>query len=81
MMSAARKRRKRRTLLLRDGASCAYCGRPAGTGEPFSRLTIDHVIPVSRGGTDALTNLRVACRACNRAKADQMPEDFAKAGA
>jgi 5-methylcytosine-specific restriction endonuclease McrA len=80
-MSAARKRRKRRTLLLRDGASCVYCGRQLGTGEPFSRLTFDHVVPVSRGGGNALTNLVLACKPCNRAKADQMLEDFAKAAA
>lgn len=74
-MGGARRRRKRRALLLRDGATCAYCGRVLGTGLPFSRPTLDHVVPVVRGGTDALANLVLACRPCNLAKADTFPKE------
>jgi hypothetical protein len=70
-MSASVRDRKRRALIRRDGATCAYCGRPLGTGLPYSRPTLDHVVPVSRGGGDALTNLVLACKPCNRAKADK----------
>jgi 5-methylcytosine-specific restriction endonuclease McrA len=73
-MNSKTRRRRFRALIRRDGAACAYCGRPAGTGEPFSRLSVDHVIPVSRGGTDALTNLVLACRACNCAKGARLWE-------
>lgn len=42
----------------RDGYKCKKCG----TG---SDLTIDHIIPVSKGGTNVDTNLRTMCRRCN----------------
>jgi len=66
-VGGAGKRRKRRALLRRDGAACAYCGRPFGTGLPFSRPTIEHVVPLARGGSNALTNLVLACKPCNYA--------------
>lgn len=47
----------------RDGHACIYCG----TTED---LTIDHDMPQSRGGTDEITNLLTACRACNAGKRD-----------
>ena len=40
---------------------CAYCGRPRSGG-------IDHIVPVSDGGTDALDNLTGACASCNSGK-------------
>ena len=39
------------------GRPCAYCGKPADH--------LDHVIPVSRGGSDSPTNLQALCSACN----------------
>lgn len=48
---------------------CAYCGTD---GE----LTIDHRVPLSRGGTDAIENLIPACLACNSSKHDRMELDF-----
>jgi 5-methylcytosine-specific restriction endonuclease McrA len=68
--------RMRHVLKCRDGARCTYCRRPPGTGEPFSGLTLDHVLPWAHGGTDALENLVLACKACNKAKADGLPQDF-----
>jgi len=46
----------------RDGEVCQYCGRPAPDGEP------DHILPLARGGADALTNLVWSCQDCNRSK-------------
>lgn len=43
---------------------CVYCG--AG---PESRLEVDHILPVSKGGGNYLSNLTTACYACNRGKA------------
>ncbi|MDQ8021749.1 MAG: HNH endonuclease [Moraxellaceae bacterium] len=59
-----------RELFHRDRHVCAYCG-----GE-FSvhRLTRDHVLPVSQGGTDIWMNVVAACRSCNQRKAGRTPE-------
>lgn len=45
-------------------ATCAYCGGPGGT--------VDHVVPLSRGGQHAEGNLVPACRPCNSSKADKL---------
>lgn len=42
---------------------CCYCGGPGGT--------LDHIVPVARGGTNLWLNLTSACQACNQKKADQ----------
>lgn len=64
--------RLRFQILRRDGYTCQYCGK---TGKD-SELEIDHVIPVSRGGTNDEGNLQVACRDCNRGKmADEIISD------
>mmetsp|Transcript_28484 Transcript_28484/g.69474 ORF Transcript_28484/g.69474 Transcript_28484/m.69474 type:complete len:210 (+) Transcript_28484:183-812(+) len=52
-----------RDLLTRDGYRCQYCGART------LQLTIDHVIPRSRGGTTTMGNLVVSCRRCNQLKA------------
>jgi 5-methylcytosine-specific restriction endonuclease McrA len=59
----------RRSLLSRDNYTCQYCGT---TEQP---LTIDHVIPKSRGGKTEWTNVVAACVACNRKKGNKMPID------
>lgn len=46
---------------------CTYCGSP---GTEDNGLTIDHVIPLAMGGTNARENLVVACYRCNRKKSD-----------
>lgn len=55
-------------LIDRDGCRCAECGSEAD-------LTIDHIVPVSRGGTDDLGNLRLLCRPCNSKKGDRLGDD------
>lgn len=49
---------------------CPYCGRKFGRGR--RRRTLDHVIPVSRGGTHELENILPACSWCNTSKKDRM---------
>lgn len=62
-------------VLDRDGPLCRYCGvetvkaRFASDVRPNVR-TLDHVIAVARGGSNALANLAIACRFCNETKAD-----------
>lgn len=52
----------------RDKFVCQYCGACG----PDVELEIDHIIPVSRGGTDDITNLKTACFKCNRGKGDKV---------
>jgi len=52
---------KRRRVADRDGASCAACGG-------LHELTLDHIIPRSRGGSSKVTNLQFLCYGCNQAK-------------
>ncbi len=61
----------RRNLLLRDHYTCQYCG----SQPPPSELTLDHVVPRSRGGVSSWDNLVVACRRCNLRKEDLTPEE------
>ncbi len=61
----------RRNLLLRDRFTCQYCGAQP----PPSELTLDHVVPRSRGGVSSWSNLVVACRRCNLRKENLTPEE------
>jgi 5-methylcytosine-specific restriction endonuclease McrA len=57
-------------LLAKWGHCCAYCG---ATGV---RLEQEHLIPRSRGGSDRITNLTIACRPCNERKGNQTAAEF-----
>lgn len=58
--------RTRFEVFKRDDFTCRYCGRKT----PRVVLEIDHVIPVSKGGTDDQENLVTSCWECNRGKSD-----------
>lgn len=60
----------RRNVFKRDRMTCQYCGRQPGGEE----LTIDHVVPRSRGGKSTWDNCVLACVGCNASKADRSPE-------
>lgn len=75
-MSAATRRRAVTRLSAWYGDRCWYCGEPFD--DSAHRRTIDHVVPWSRGGANALTNLRLACSSCNAAKG--CDESFVGAG-
>ena len=62
-----RSKPSRNAIYQRDGHKCQYCGATR-------RLTIDHVIPKSKGGSDDWDNLVVACSRCNTKKGDTMLE-------
>lgn len=50
---------------------CLHCGRKhqiALDGTPLSRATVEHIVPQHHGGTDALSNLGLACARCNHGK-------------
>jgi 5-methylcytosine-specific restriction endonuclease McrA len=59
----------KRGVLRRDHHRCAYCG---GTAE-----TVDHLLPLSRGGTNTWLNTVAACLRCNNLKADRTPGEAA----
>ena len=59
----------RRSLLCRDNYTCQYCGTTEQT------LTIDHIVPRSRGGKTEWTNVVAACAPCNRRKANRLPSE------
>lgn len=59
----------RKNILRRDQYKCAYCGR----GD--LPMTIDHIIPKTRGGQDTWENLVAACVVCNNKKGNRTPEE------
>lgn len=59
----------RKNILMRDQYICQYCAERFGPGE----LTLDHVVPRSRGGTNTWENLVACCLRCNNRKGDRLP--------
>lgn len=53
---------------------CHWCGKATKPGR--RRRHIDHIIPLAKGGADAVENLCVSCQRCNCSKGAKMPEDF-----
>ena len=58
----------RKNILLRDRNACQYCGLVV----PSSELTLDHVVPRSRGGSSTWENLVACCHPCNRTKGNHL---------
>lgn len=63
-MKKTQSRRIKKDLVRVFGCRCWYCGLPAMEME----LSVEHIIPKGKGGTDDLDNLGLACNICNRAK-------------
>ena len=61
----------RKNILLRDDYTCQFCTNKFKTEE----LTLDHIIPKSKGGKNTWTNLVCACVDCNRKKSDKSLKD------
>lgn len=61
----------RRNIFLRDGHRCQYCGKRFST----PRLSLDHVLPKSRGGADTWENIVCACLKCNVDKGGRTPAE------
>jgi 5-methylcytosine-specific restriction endonuclease McrA len=63
-------------LFARDRYRCQYCGRSTAELRPRQSLTRDHLVPLSRGGTNDWTNVVTACSPCNTRKANHLPEEI-----
>ena len=63
-------------LFARDRYRCQYCGRSQADLRPRESLTRDHLIPLSRGGTNDWKNVVTACSACNARKGNRLPEEI-----
>ena len=66
-----RRKITRKAVLARDAYTCQYCGREA------RGLTVDHVIPRSRGGGSVWENIVASCAPCNRRKGNRLPREVA----
>jgi 5-methylcytosine-specific restriction endonuclease McrA len=64
--NAKRRKITRRAVFARDGWSCQYCGSR-------TNLTVDHVVPRSKGGPSTWDNIVASCAPCNRRKGDNLP--------
>jgi 5-methylcytosine-specific restriction endonuclease McrA len=65
---AHRRKITRRAVFARDRWTCQYCGHERGN------LTVDHVVPRSKGGTSTWDNIVTCCAPCNRRKGDRLPK-------
>ena len=65
----AQRKISRRALFARDEWRCVYCGTSGG------RLTLDHVIPRSRGGDSVWENVVTSCAPCNLRKGNRLLEE------
>jgi 5-methylcytosine-specific restriction endonuclease McrA len=63
-------------LFARDHYRCQYCGRTQAELKTRESLTRDHLIPLSRGGTNEWTNVVTACSPCNARKGNHMPGEI-----
>lgn len=61
----------RKNIYWRDKYTCQYCAKPY----TYKNLTLDHVVPKSRGGGKSWTNLVSACTGCNQKKGNKTPSE------
>lgn len=62
------RQKQKRTLWQRFKGRCAYCEERLR----YETATLDHIIPLSKGGTNSIFNRALACMPCNRDKGDKL---------
>lgn len=67
---------KRLAIYLRDGLACAWCGAAVEDG---AQLSLDHLKPHSKGGSNAASNLVTACKRCNDSRGNRSVARFSTA--
>lgn len=63
---------KRKSTYKKSKGYCCLCGKFID----YEDFTIDHIIPVAKGGTNNIDNLQCACKVCNKIKTDVLPDEF-----
>lgn len=63
---------ERKIFYDKSNGHCQLCGRKIS----LDSMTLDHVIPLSKGGKDTMENIQSACSICNRMKTDILPMEF-----
>lgn len=78
---AKRKTSLRDKILMQVDPYCSYCGDrvQSQVARREDWATVDHMTPLSRGGTNARSNLVLACQSCNSAKSDMTVREFLRA--
>ena len=64
---------QKKSVYAKSNGKCAICGKPV----KFKKMTIDHITPLSRGGTNNYDNLQLACLSCNRLKSNLIMQELA----
>ncbi len=67
-MNSKKNKQAKNKLLDRFGSVCFWCEKPLSKAE----LTVDHLIPLSQGGSNNLENLRLACLCCNKKRGNSL---------
>ena len=70
------RKEKRLALYLRDGLACVWCGLSVEDG---AQLTLDHLKPHSKGGSNEAGNLVTCCQRCNSSRGNRSVKSFAEA--
>jgi 5-methylcytosine-specific restriction endonuclease McrA len=68
-----------RHVMERDRYTCVYCGTESSEKKESSNravMSIDHLVPATRGGANAVSNLVCACKLCNAEKNDRTPQEW-----
>lgn len=68
------RKKARFAILSRDGFRCVCCGK----GPDEERLEVDHIVPVSLGGTNDPQNLQTLCCSCNQGKSNKITSEAAR---
>jgi 5-methylcytosine-specific restriction endonuclease McrA len=62
----------KKNIIIRDRNQCVYCG---AKGDKSNHLTVDHILPISRGGKSTFENCVASCFSCNNKKSKKTPTE------
>lgn len=81
-LNARAKRAVRSRIFTAQAGRCALCGDPMQMTQPdfYDYATIDHIVPLSKGGEDTARNRQLVCSACNQEKGAQLPAELENRG-
>lgn len=63
---------ERSAVYTKTEGHCAICGKFV----PYTEFTVDHIVPLAKGGSNDISNLQCACGVCNRIKQDILPDEL-----